>query len=295
MKLISESEIRKTVEASRPEVYYIPEGRILSPAARDYLNQQLIPIDVEKNRKAGELLRARIREEAGKEKSESRQFSPAGERRCAEAQGKAVQGKAVQGKAVQGKAPADCAGGAKPRYVDAQTGAVFADKPEYMTQISGNRLVCKDNPVIALRGKIDSTEAMVVFACCSVGENPKLQEDLSSVLDTLRRLMRCEVMDEPVGALKILGLDSDELRAQSHDPKKYYGVDLMAAPERPMGKNYAILNVLRTQVREAEVLAAAAFHGPDGFRRTDIIEALNRLSSALHIMMCRELSGYYQK
>ncbi len=62
-----------------------------------------------------------------------------------------------------------------------------------------------------------------------------------------------------------------------------------------MGKNYAILNVLRTQVREAEVLAAAAFHEPDGFRRTDIIEALNRLSSALHIMMCRELSGYYQK
>ena len=74
MKLISESEIRKTVEASRPEVYYIPEGRILSPAARDYLNQQLIPIDVEKNRKAGELLRARIRE--------GRRIVPAGRSRA---------------------------------------------------------------------------------------------------------------------------------------------------------------------------------------------------------------------
>lgn len=268
MKLITESEIRRITEASRPDVFYIPEGRILSPAARDYLNRQLIPIDVEKNRKTNELLRSRIREEAGEspQKPQQEELSP---------------GKDVQ--TPPGK------------YVDQQTGAYYQEKPEYMTQISGNRLVAKDHPVIAYRGKIDSTEALVLYALCSTGENSRLQKDLTDVLDTLRKLMRCEVMEEPVGDLQIIGLGSKELRAQSHDPKKYYGVDPMHMPDIPAGRTYAVLNVLRTQMREAEVLAAAAFHQADGFRRTDIIEALNRLSSALHIMMCRELSGYYKK
>ena len=40
--------------------------------------------------------------------------------------------------------------------------------------------------------------------------------------------------------------------------------------------------------------AANAFY--DGFRfsRSDIIEELNRLSSALHIMMCKYLAGDYK-
>ena len=50
MKLITEEEIKSVIEQEHPDVYYIPEGRVLSPAARDCLNRALVRIDVEKNR-----------------------------------------------------------------------------------------------------------------------------------------------------------------------------------------------------------------------------------------------------
>ena len=51
MKVITEALIRQEIKDSCPKMYYIPEGKILSPAAREYLNQQKIGIDLEKNRK----------------------------------------------------------------------------------------------------------------------------------------------------------------------------------------------------------------------------------------------------
>ena len=40
MKVITEALIRQEIKDSCPKMYYIPEGKILSPAAREYLNQQ---------------------------------------------------------------------------------------------------------------------------------------------------------------------------------------------------------------------------------------------------------------
>ena len=59
-------------------------------------------------------------------------------------------------------------------------------------------------------------------------------------------------------------------------------------------RDFALLNQLRTTVRETEVAAAEAFHNGAKYTRGDIIEELNRMSSALHIMMCRYLAGQYQ-
>ena len=39
MKVITEAILRDELRASRPEVYTVPEGKILSPAAREYLQQ----------------------------------------------------------------------------------------------------------------------------------------------------------------------------------------------------------------------------------------------------------------
>ena len=50
-----------------------------------------------------------------------------------------------------------------------------------------------------------------------------------------------------------------------------------------MGETALELNCLRTQVREAELAAAAAF----GEGREDILRCLNRLSSAVYILFCR--------
>ena len=44
LKVITEAILRLELKATEPEVYYIPEGKILSPAAREYLQQRKIKI-----------------------------------------------------------------------------------------------------------------------------------------------------------------------------------------------------------------------------------------------------------
>ena len=102
-------------------------------------------------------------------------------------------------------------------------------------------------------------------------------------------------MDEEMKVDAVIGLTHEELRAQSHNPMKYYNIKQMVLPDYTMGTEYAMLNKLRTSIRETEVAACQAFHDGKKYIRTDIIEELNRLSSALHIMMCRHLAGWYSE
>ena len=44
MKVITEAILRDELRASKPETYVIPEGQILSPAAREYLQQNKVKI-----------------------------------------------------------------------------------------------------------------------------------------------------------------------------------------------------------------------------------------------------------
>lgn len=48
---------------------------------------------------------------------------------------------------------------------------------------------------------------------------------------------------------KMIGLTHAELREQSHDPKRFFGVKAMVLPDYTMGKDFALLNQLRTAVR----------------------------------------------
>ena len=74
---------------------------------------------------------------------------------------------------------------------------------------------------------------------------------------------------------------------------KFYHIKQMVLPDYTLGKSYALLNQLRAAVRETEVAAAAAFHVGKEYLRQDIIEELNRMSSAMHIIMCKYLAGEY--
>ena len=76
---------------------------------------------------------------------------------------------------------------------------------------------------------------------------------------------------------------------------KYYKIKAMVLPDYSMGVEYALLNQIRTAIRETEVAAAGAYKEGNQYTRGDIIEELNRLSSALHIMMCKYLAGDYQQ
>ena len=119
-------------------------------------------------------------------------------------------------------------------------------------------------------------------------------DDLGNLLDILREMMRCDVLDEAFQNETIIGLTHAELRERSHNPKKFYGIQQMVLPDYTMGKDYALLNQVRTAVRETEVAAAEAFREGTKYTRGDIIEELNRLSSAMHIMMCMYLAGQYR-
>lgn len=258
MKAITEDFLRLELRNAQPETYYVPEGKILTPAAREYLQQRKIKI----------------------------------------AKGEPPEAAAAEPAAPAAPAPAAAPAAAPTaKYRDHETGAFYMEKPEHMTQLFGNELVTKNHPRILFRGKLDSLQAMVVLdqALIAADGNQKLVDDLGSVLDNLREMMRCDVLDETYCRQTIIGLTHQELRERSHNPQKFFGIKQMLLPDYTMGRDYALLNQLRAAIRETEVAAATAFLTGSKCTRPDIMEELNRLSSALHIMMCMYLAGMYRK
>ncbi len=177
-------------------------------------------------------------------------------------------------------------------FRDAATGEELSAKGEGMTHLRGNLLVPKTDPRIAFRGKLDSLSARflrVQLAAAEAGKE-RLCADLGELLDFVRAILGCEVKDEPLPEPRLLGLDSAGIRRASHRVRETFGID-HPVPDYRMGLVCVLLNELRTEVREAELAAARAFPGPDGKGgRTDVIEGLNRLSSCVYILFCREVA-----
>ena len=168
-------------------------------------------------------------------------------------------------------------------------GAVLKEKPEQMTHLHGNVLVPKTHPRIAFRGAMDSLEAELIL--CQLFCDERLCGNLGEILELARRLIRCEVLEEPVPEGKLCGLTEQEQRSRSHRPQDHYG-QAHFMPEYTDGERIARLNLCRTAARRAELAAAAAFTGEDGtVTRGDILRALNRMSSMLYILMIREKAG----
>jgi len=234
LKVITEAVLREEFRNSRPEIYYIPEGKILSPAGREYLQQLKIKI---------------LAGEKPKSLSKKGLSAPKGQ------------------------------------------------KPEHMTHLYENVLVDKNHPRILFRGKLDSLQALVVMTQCQILEDrgsEALVNNLQEILDALRRMMRCDVLGEPFQNESIMGLNHAQLRERSHAPMKFYNIKQMILPHYSMGKVYGLLNQVRTAVRETELAAVGAFKEGSKQTRNDIIEELNKLSSAVHILMCMYLAGEFK-
>lgn len=182
----------------------------------------------------------------------------------------------------------------KPVFVDAATGAELTEKPEEMTHLRDNLLVPKTHPRITFRGQLDSLQAdIIALQVLAEEEDAAMGPDLEELLACCRALLKAEVTEQPLPTLRILGMDSAQLCRCSHQPQAYFGID-HPIPSHRLGRLCAELNRLRTRVRETELSAAHAFAKPKGgFTRTDIIEGLNRLSSAVYIIFCRKVSGWY--
>lgn len=164
-------------------------------------------------------------------------------------------------------------------------GGEFKEKPEELTHLYGNVLVPKTHPRIAFRGMIDLVEAEILL--CQINCPQKLGPVLQEMLDFVRSLIRCDVLNEPVPEVRLFGLTADQLRDQSHFPEKFFGQPhFMPGSQDP--PEILHLNLLRTRIRQAELACCAAFADRDGkVTRPDLVQALNRLSSLCWILMIR--------
>ena len=174
---------------------------------------------------------------------------------------------------------------AKPTEYRLANGAVLREKPEQMTHLNGDLLVLKTHPRIRYRGAMDSLEAELLL--CQLACE-KWRAELGEILALARKLIRCEVLDEPVEEGKLCGLTMEEQRKRSHRPQDYYG-QVHFMPEVSDGPVVLYLNRCRTAARAAELAAAAAFVDEEGScSRVDILRALNRMSSMIYILMIRQ-------
>ncbi len=168
---------------------------------------------------------------------------------------------------------------ARPRQWKTQDGGFLSEKPEDMTHLNGDTLVPKTHPRIAFRGAVDCLEAALLLCCLEV---PKWETQLTEALRLVREILRCEVLETPLPAFTLDGLDAASLRRRSHFPQDYYNQPHFM-PSTADGRAILQLNKLRCTVRQTELSAQRAL--PD---RQDILQALNRLSSFIYLLMLRE-------
>ena len=105
---------------------------------------------------------------------------------------------------------------AKPERYRLLGGGFTEEKPEHMTHLDGTTLVPKTHPRIVFRGKMDSLEARLL--ACRLAA-PEYDRELGEILTFARKLLRAEVLGEPVEEGKLCGLTERELRARSHFPQ----------------------------------------------------------------------------
>ena len=166
-------------------------------------------------------------------------------------------------------------------------GASLEEKPEHMTHLDAQILVPKNHPRILFRGKMDTLEAELIL--CQLAAE-RLITPVGEILALARRLIRCDVLNEPVPEGKLCGLTGDEQRRRSHFPQDYYGQPHFM-PGVGDGDVIARLNRARCAAREAELAGVTAFCDREGNpTRPDILRSLNRMSSMLYLLMIQEKS-----
>ena len=176
---------------------------------------------------------------------------------------------------------------AKPDRYLLLNGGCIEEKPEHMTHLNGEYLVPKNHPRILFRGKLDTLEAELILCQLASGQ---LAKPVGEILALARQLIRCDVLEEPVVSEKLCGLTQTDIRTRSHFPQDYYGQPHFM-PGVEDGAVIARLNRARCAAREAELAAVEAFSDREGNpTRTDILRAMNRMSSMLYILMIQRKS-----
>jgi len=178
---------------------------------------------------------------------------------------------------------AESAGGGYATVGDSKS---YPIKPEYMTHLIGRQLVPKDHPRIIFRGLIDNFQAEVLLQQQHEERrgNTPLSKQLEDLFHRAQAILKAEVTGDKLEPYNFLGLSEDEIRARSHTPQKYFGIGHLDLSTE-QSPEVLSLNRLRTLIRQVELAAVTAFTHGETVERTDILQALNRLSSVIYVMM----------
>ena len=115
-----------------------------------------------------------------------------------------------------------------------------------------------------------------------------LKEPLQEVLDAARALIAADVLEKKAEEILLGGMGQEQLRKRSHFPQEYYGQPHFM-PQADDSIKILRLNRCRCAARQAELQAVQTFADRDGnCTRPDIVQALNRLSSYLYLLMIEE-------
>lgn len=152
------------------------------------------------------------------------------------------------------------------------------EKTARETCLHASVMVGKEHPAIEFRGCMDALDAGFILAEAHAREEgqTKFCRSLCEMQEFARRIMRAHVLTEPMEPTELMGLAPGEIHRLSHNPPGGHlrmGIDTT--------KIMAYTNLVRTQVRTAERAAVRAGESDS------VIGALNILSSAVYVLLCR--------
>lgn len=182
-----------------------------------------------------------------------------------------------------------------PKYIGV-AGESYFEKPEHMTQISGNILVKKNDERIIFRGKLDSLQAkwLILQKEFENYGNEKLQKDMESVAIFIKKIVSAEVLDMEMEEIKVFEETLDKIKEISHNPKKFFGIGHLFDISIKNSILVLKLNEMRSNSREIEIAGVTAFLNEKGIvAKKEILKALNRLSSVIYVMMLKGEKGEY--
>ncbi|MDR0466958.1 MAG: ethanolamine utilization cob(I)yrinic acid a,c-diamide adenosyltransferase EutT, partial [Deltaproteobacteria bacterium] len=137
-------------------------------------------------------------------------------------------------------------------------GLPLQNKPDALTHLDAHSLIAKNDPRLKLRGKLDAAIAQAVLTQAEFdpqGRFPALALWLADIRSALGNALKAEVTGAQMPPIAMGDMDEETIHAVSHNPLQYLGHDHLL-PEAGQGAGVARLNLLRAQVREAELYAA---------------------------------------
>lgn len=166
-------------------------------------------------------------------------------------------------------------------------------KPEHMTQLDAGHFSPKNTPRIRFRGRMDTLHALFLLVLTRArAENlPVLAERLKTLAAYCREITSAEYNHRQVEPLVLDGLGDEDLRKATHTPEQAIGIPhIVPGPADPEILHW--LNLLRCQVREAELTGLDAF-APYGDQpaEPDLVRAVNRLSNAVYYLALLFVAG----